>query len=224
MRIGLQTNPNPTVPADTSVSPDPSCEPTGQAPARSADLLDDEPAFGPFANPPSSPARPPDQLVGESIAHCFLRTHRSSPARPSDQLVGESTAPAFCEPLVKPLFHPGQAPAPSPDSGKNAKNAAPPLRFAGPAPTSTTGNPDAFGQYPAGSRSEDDPCLGLRRLRTGGAFGSFIIPHRCDKVNTLVGGSIGFFCHSAVLSDEPPACSRLPAVFGFGVRCGSPPG
>ena len=32
--------------------------------------------------------------------------------------------------------------------------------------------PDAFGQYPAGSRSEDDPCHGLRRLPTGGASAS----------------------------------------------------
>ncbi len=36
--------------------------------------------------------------------------------------------------------------------GKNAKNAAPTPRFAGPAPTATTCFPDAFGQYPAGSR------------------------------------------------------------------------
>ena len=53
---------------------------------------------------------------------------------------------------------------------KNAKNPAPSPRFAGPAPTAATMGPDAFGQYPAGPRSEDDPCLGLRRRRTGGAL------------------------------------------------------
>ena len=69
---------------------------------------------------------------------------------------------------------PRSSPCSTPDSGKNAKKAAPSPRFAGPAPAATTENPDASGQYPAGSRSEDDPCLGLRALRTGGACGSSI--------------------------------------------------
>ena len=67
--------------------------------------------------------------------------------------------------LFKTLFH-LKTPV------QNAKNASPSPRFAGPAPTAATWIPDAFGQYPGGSRSEDDPCLGLRRLRTGGALAS----------------------------------------------------
>ena len=70
--------------------------------------------------------------------------------------------------------NPWSSPYPAQDPGKNAKNAAPLPRFAGPAPTASTENPDAFGQYPAGSRSEDDPCHGLRRQPTGGACGSSI--------------------------------------------------
>ena len=60
------------------------------------------------------------------------------------------------------------------DPEQNAKKRRRPPRFAGPAPTASTWFPDAFGQYPGGSRSEDDPCLGLRRLPTGGACGSSI--------------------------------------------------
>jgi len=113
---------------------------------------------------------------------------------------------AKCEP-------PGQAPAPPQEPGKNAKNAPPAPRFAGPAPAATTLDPDAVGQYPGGSRSEDDPCLGLRALRTGGAFGFFIIRYRCDKVNTLVGDPAGFFCHSRDFYS-------LDQIFGRGGRRG----
>ena len=93
---------------------------------------------------------------------------------------------------------PGQAPSPPPDLRQEREKRRPSPRFAGPAPTASTRCPDAFGQYPAGSRSEDDPCLGLRRQPTGGDCGSFIIRHRCDIVNTLVGDTPGFFCHSVI--------------------------
>ena len=85
--------------------------------------------------------------------------------------------------------------SPTPGPGKNAKNSrnAPPD---GPAPTATTMRSGRVRSVPGGSRSEDDPCPGLRYLRTGGACGFFIIPHRCDMVNTLVEDPAGFFCHS----------------------------
>ena len=69
--------------------------------------------------------------------------------------------------------------------------------------------PDAFGQYPAGPRSEDDPCLGLRARPTGGDCSFFIIRHRCDKVNTFIGGSGGFFCHSRDLLRLPLGAADL---------------
>ena len=121
---------------------------------------------------------------------------------------------AFCEPLVKPLSLPWSSPypppvkplptpCPAPGPRQEREKRCPSPRFAGPAPTASTENPDASGQYPAGPRSEDDPCLGLRRLRTGGDCSFFIIRHRCDKVNTLVGGSDGFFCHSVISRPAP---------------------
>ena len=111
---------------------------------------------------------------------------------------------ASSEPTGKPLFHPWSSPCSPPDPGKNAKNPAPSPRFAGPAPAASTENPDAFGQCPEGRVRKDDPCLGLRRLPTGGACGSFIIRYRCDIVNTLVRDPAGFFCH---FRDSRPAIS-----------------
>ena len=118
-------------------------------------------------------------------------------------------APFSCEP-------PGQSPYPTPRprqdrqkppprpggvkpneklsvSGKNAKNSAPTPRFAGPAPTAATRCPDAFGQYPAGSRSEDDPCHGLRRLPTGGALATPLSPIGATRSIPLWADPTDFF-------------------------------
>ena len=94
-------------------------------------------------------------------------------------------------PLVKPLPHP-KAP------GKNAKNASPAPRFAGPAPTSTTCNPDASGQYPEGRVRKMIPVTVCAGCGPEVLSALPLIQHRCDKVNTLVGGSDGFFCHSVI--------------------------
>ena len=92
---------------------------------------------------------------------------------------------------------PWSSPCPNPRTpARTRKTPATTPRYAGPAPATTTLVPDAPGQYPGGLRSEDDPCLGLRRRPTGGACSFFIIPHRCDMVNTLVGDTGRFFCHS----------------------------
>ena len=123
-------------------------------------------------------------------------------------------------PLVKPLSLP-RIPA------RTRKPRAHAPRFAGPAPTASSWDPDAPGQYPGGSRSENDPCPGLRYLRTGGACGFFIIQYMCDKVNTLVGDPGGFFCHSVIQESGGrfPAwdcgCRRPP--FMPGARRAAPP-
>ena len=92
-------------------------------------------------------AAPADGTEKASSCPCLLLP-RSSYNRNTD--TAQNPNPFSVNPLVKPLSHPKTP-------GKNAKNAARSPRFAGPAPTATTENPDAFGQYPAGSRSEDDP-------------------------------------------------------------------
>ena len=139
---------------------------------------------------PNPACKPPAQTPAPPA------THQEDPEQP--------TGPAW-NPLVNPLSHPRPL-------DKNAKNTAPAPRSAGPAPTASTCCPDAPGQYPGRSRSENDPCPGLRRQPTGGACGSFIIRHRCDKVNTLVDGSDGFFCHSVIYliptSGRPEAAAR----------------
>ena len=105
------------------------------------------------------------------------------------------------------LFHPTppsfpksrQSPNPHPrPPGKNAKKASPSPRFRGPSPRRLHRRSGRARSVPGGSRSEDDPCPGLRYLRTGGACGTFIIRHRCDMVNTFVTDPGGFFCHSVI--------------------------
>ena len=119
---------------------------------------------------------------------------RSAPeyARPGNP---ESFSP---NPLVKPLFHP-RTPA------RTRKTPPTTPRFAGPAPTSTTWIPDAVGQYPGGPRSEDDPCLGLRRLRTGGAFGSSIDTASVRQGQYPCAGSGGVFLSFRDSSPRSPA-------------------
>ena len=125
--------------------------------------------------------KPPDRGGHRVFDRLALRpppeTAKASPIRASSEpdaswacTVDSDRAKA--SPIRASSEPPGQALSHLKTPGKNAKNAAPPPRFAGPAPTAATMDPDAFGQYPAGSRSEDDPCLGLRARRTGGALAS----------------------------------------------------
>ena len=107
-----------------------------------------------------------------------------SPADKCEQRATPDRTPST-KTLVNPIFPPR-------NPAKNAKNAAPSPRLAGPAPAATTCFPDAPGQCPAGPRSEDDPCPGLRRLPTGGAFGSSIdtasVRHRqypCGRIRRV---------------------------------------
>ncbi len=109
--------------------------------------------------------------------------------------IPESLSP---NPLVKPLFHP-RTPA------RTRKTPPTTPRFAGPAPTSTTWIPDAVGQYPGGPRSEDDPCHGLRRLRTGGAFGSSIDTASVRQGQYPCAGSGGIFLSFRDSSPRSPA-------------------
>ncbi len=119
---------------------------------------------------------------------------------PTDQNATQRSAAAShptnpnppANPPIKPLS-PAQAPP-----ARTRKSGAPPPATPGPAPAATTCISGRGRSVPGGSRSEDDPCLGLRRQPTGGACSFYIIRHRCDKVNTLVGGSGGFFCHSVI--------------------------
>ena len=92
--------------------------------------------------------------------------HGRRGAAPADGTAKASLSVHPPNPLVKPLSHP--------KTRQERENTAPAPRFAGPAPTATTEFPDAFGQYPAGPRSEDDPCHGLRRQPTGGDCSAFI--------------------------------------------------
>ena len=95
-----------------------------------------------------------------------------------------------CEPFLRT---PWSAPIRPWTPRKNAKNPAPSPRFAGPAPTAATMGPDASGQYPAGSRSEDDPCLGLRRRRTGGALAPSLSDIGVTRSIPLWGIRLDFF-------------------------------
>jgi len=95
------------------------------------------------------------------------------------------------EPLLRtPWSRPLSIPRPP---ARTRKTPPPTPRFAGPAPTASTWIPDAFGQYPAGSRSEDDPCLGLRRQPTGGACGSSMNTASVRHSQYPCGGSGGIF-------------------------------
>ena len=105
------------------------------------------------------PKRPRHPLSGNPLTPGRHREHQHRATR----------AIFLRTPPANPLVIPYSTLAPP---ARTAKNPAPSPRFAGPAPTAATMDPDAFGQYPAGSRSEDDPCLGLRRRRTGGALAS----------------------------------------------------
>ena len=110
----------------------------------------------------------------------FLRTTGQAPIpnpkppikpQPLPQTTSQTTTPTpnhqpnpkpYPKPPAKPQTqtHPNPEPTgqtPNPAPGKNAKNTAPTPRSAGPAPTTSTRFPDAVGQYPGGSRSEDDP-------------------------------------------------------------------
>ncbi len=74
--------------------------------------------------------------------------------------------PIFCEP-------PGQTPPrPRPRQEREKRRPHAPLR--GPGPHLHHLISGRGRSVPGGPRSEDDPCHGLRRLRTGGAFGSSI--------------------------------------------------
>ena len=77
---------------------------------------------------------------------------------PSTASYQTSTNNAFTRPNLL-LRTPGQAPFPTPGPlARTRKTTAPAPRFAGPAPTASSWDPDAPGQYPGGSRSEDDPA------------------------------------------------------------------
>ena len=157
----------------------------------------------PYPRTSPAPVRLTEKTPTRVSPNPFLRTHRSGLIPPSCLWSGP--------------IHPKRL-FPPPDLGKNAKNTAPAPRFAGPAPTAATENPDAFGQYPAGSRSEDDPCLGLRRQPTGGACGSSINTASVRHSQYPCGGFGGFFCHSMILS---ASCRFPPGGSGVRGRAGS---
>ena len=113
----------------------------------------------------------------------------------AERCAADGTAKAFLS--VHPP-NPRSSPCSTPDPGKNAKNAAPLAPLRGPGPRRLHQMSGRVRSVPGRVASEDDPCLGLRALRTGGDCGFFIIRHRCDKVNTLVGDLPGFFCHSVI--------------------------
>ena len=152
--------------------------------------------------------------------------------------------PFSCEPLIKPLsplriqqerekhrpHNPASRPSPHrpkpmnktpiphPRTRQEREKHRPRAPLRGPGPHRHHLGSGRAWSVPGGSRSEDDPCHGLRRLRTGGACGFFIIPHRCDIVNTLVGRSDGFFCHSVKLkSGRQNLCPQKPPVHGSSV-------
>ena len=146
---------------------------------------------------------PPDER-GRRGAAPAGGTAEASPVRASSctpvvlqRKAQHRVSPNPANPLVKPE-PPGQGPFLPPNPGKNAKNAAPRAPLRGPGPRRLHLKSGRARSVPGGPRSEDDPCLGLRRRRTGGACGSFIIRHLCDTVNTFAGDSRGFFCHSVI--------------------------
>ena len=111
---------------------------------------------------------------------------------------------------------------------RTRKTPPPPPASRGPAPTAATMDPDASGQYPAGSRSEDDPCLGLRRRRTGGALASSLSGICATRSIPLSGIRPDFFAIprlflpavGAVLQPSEPQPS---AQGGEGAAPGAPP-
>ena len=186
------------------------------------------PVTPPPASPPSTPKsriaiqNRPEQTVGwfylmsMSGGRCVRRRNGEGiPPVPSARVIAPTLGPSLqrrhrhrASPNHFLRTH-RPSPCPAPGPRKNAKNAAPTPRFAGPAPTATTEFPDAVGQYPGGSRSEDDPCP------VGGTCGPEVlaalplIQHRCDIVNTLVRDPAGFFCHSVILARNKPELARI---------------
>ena len=151
----------------------------------------DETAKAPRSDPPKPVVlteKAPTPCKTEPLANPPIKTQ---PNEAPPQATPQNPNPP-ANPPIKPLS-PAQAPP-----ARTRKSGAPPPATPGPAPAATTCISGRGRSVPGGSRSEDDPCLGLRRQPTGGACSFYIIRHRCDKVNTFVGGSGGFFCHSVI--------------------------
>ena len=187
-------------PSGAGTAPPFPANPTGQAPI-----------------PPQTPIRP--QTGSASDGSGWLS------ALSSPKPLSSTQTPTRPKPLSRPklLSHPSSYPAPGPR--KNAKNPAHTPRSAGPAPTASTEFPDASGQSLEGRvrKMIPAPVCGAGRPEVLAAVS--IIRHRCDTVNTLVGGITGFFCHSAINEERgAPALtfrSKRPRISRLSIRPGS---
>ena len=222
-----------------------SSEPSDQAPSHREGLTRDKPAGRVHpSNPPGRTPifRPTSGQCGKP--GCILRTHRVKPLSPASEPTGQTLShlrtqaptpppdpspvapwkmrPPTPSPAAEPPSHLRTQALPHPGPRQEREKRRPHAPLRGPAPTATTVRSGRVRSVPGGSRSEDDPCPGLRYRRTGGACSFFIIPYRCDKVNTLDGRIARFFCHSVIRPLNPLFAGRtLPPTGAAGRgKCG----
>ena len=168
----------------------------------------------PYPRTSPAPGRLTEKTPTRVSPNPFLRTHRSGPIPPSCLWSGPYPPASHWSSPIPP-----QAPIPAPGPRQEREKPRPraPASRARPPPP-----PPRIRTRSVSTRQgrvrKMIPVSVCGACRPEVLAASPLIQHRCDIVNTLVGGSGGFFCHSMILS---ASCRFPPGGSGVRGRAGS---